>query len=168
MSAVLKSEVLDIRPIQENDIPSVLKIEQASYRFPWSERIFLDCVAAGYHCRVLLKEGDVAGYCIVAHAAEEVHILNICVGPEYRREGCARLLIKNEISIGAESGAKEIYLEVRVSNLGAIDLYKGLGFKNVGVRKDYYPTGSGREDAYVFRLLLEDFEHGFTSLNLYV
>ena len=168
MSAVLKSEVLDIRPIQENDIPSVLKIEQASYRFPWSERIFLDCVAAGYHCRVLLKEGDVAGYCIVAHAAEEVHVLNICVGPEYRREGCARLLIKNEISIGAESGAKEIYLEVRVSNLGAIDLYKGLGFKNVGVRKDYYPTGSGREDAYVFRLLLEDFEHGFTSLNLYV
>ena len=168
MSAVLKSEVLDIRPIQENDFPSVLKIEQASYRFPWSERIFLDCVAAGYHCRVLLKEGDVAGYCIVAHAAEEVHILNICVGPEYRREGCARLLIKNEISIGAESGAKEIYLEVRVSNLGAIDLYKGLGFKNVGVRKDYYPTGSGREDAYVFRLLLEDFEHGFTSLNLYV
>ncbi len=168
MSAVLKSEVLDIRPIQENDIPSVLKIEQASYRFPWSERIFLDCVAAGYHCRVLLKEGDVAGYCIVAHAAEEVHILNICVGPEYRREGCARLLIKNEISIGAESGAKEIYLEVRVSNLGAIDLYKGLGFKNIGVRKDYYPTGSGREDAYVFRLLLEDFEHGFTSLNLYV
>ena len=168
MSAVLKSEVLDIRPIQENDFPSVLKIEQASYRFPWSERIFLDCVAAGYHCRVLLKEGDVAGYCIVAHAAEEVHILNICVGPEYRREGCARLLIKNEISIGAESGAKEIYLEVRVSNLGAIDLYKGLGFKNVGVRKDYYPTGSGREDAYVFRLSLEDFEHGFTSLNLYV
>ena len=168
MSAVLKSEVLDIRPIQENDIPSVLKIEQASYRFPWSERIFLDCVAAGYHCRVLLKEGDVAGYCIVAHAAEEVHILNICVGPEYRREGCARLLIKNEISIGAESGAKEIYLEVRVSNLGAIGLYKGLGFKKVGVRKDYYPTGSGREDAYVFRLLLEDFEHGFTSLNLYV
>ena len=168
MSAVLKSEALDIRPIQENDFPSVLKIEQASYRFPWSERVFLDCVAAGYHCRVLLKEGDVAGYCIVAHAAEEVHILNICVGPEYRREGCARLLIKNEISIGAESGAKEIYLEVRVSNLGAIDLYKGLGFKNVGLRKDYYPTGSGREDAYVFRLLLEDFEHGFTSLNLYV
>ena len=168
MSAVLKSEALDIRPIQENDFPSVLKIEQASYRFPWSERLFLDCVAAGYHCRVLLKEGDVAGYCIVAHAAEEVHVLNICVGPEYRREGCARLLIKNEISIGAESGAKEIYLEVRVSNLGAIDLYKGLGFKNVGVRKDYYPTGSGREDAYVFRLLLEDFEHGFTSLNLYV
>ena len=105
---------------------------------------------------------------IVAYAAEEVHILNICVGPKYRREGCARLLIKNEILIGTESGAKEIYLEVRVSNLGAIDLYKGLGFKNVGLRKDYYPTGSGREDAYVFRLLLEDFEHGFTSLNLYV
>ena len=168
MSAVLKSEVLNIRPIQENDFSSVLKIEQASYKFPWSERIFLDCMKAGYHCRVLLKGEDVAGYCIVAYAAEEVHILNICVGPKYRREGCARLLIKNEILIGTESGAKEIYLEVRVSNLGAIDLYKGLGFKNVGLRKDYYPTGSGREDAYVFRLLLEDFEHGFTSLNLYV
>ena len=168
MSAVLRSEVLNIRSIQESDFPSVLKIEQASYKFPWSERIFLDCVAAGYRCRVLLKGENVAGYCIVAYAAEEVHILNICVGLEYRREGFARLLIKNEISIGAESGAKEIYLEVRVSNLGAIDLYKGLGFKNVGVRKDYYPTGSGREDAYVFRLLLEDSEHDFTSLNLYV
>ena len=90
----------------------------------------MDCVAAGYHCRVLLKGENVAGYCIVAYGPEEVHILNICVGLEYRREGFARLLIKNEISIGAESGAKEIYLEVRVSNSGAIDLYKGLGFKN--------------------------------------
>ena len=168
MSAVLQSDTLSIRPIQESDLPSILKIERASYNFPWSERIFLDCVAAGYHCRVLLKGVNVSGYCIVAHAAEEVHILNICVGPEYRREGCARLLMKNEISIGVESGAKEIYLEVRVSNVSAIYLYKGLGFKNVGVRKDYYPTDSGREDAYIFRLLLEDFEHGFTSLNLYV
>lgn len=168
MSAVLKSEVLNIRPIQESDFPSILKIERASYKFPWSEKIFLDCVAAGYHCRALLDEGDVAGYCIVAYAAEEVHILNICVGPEFRRKGCARRLIENEILKGAESGAKEIYLEVRVSNVGAIYLYKGLGFKNVGVRKDYYPTESGREDAYVFRLLLTDFEHGFCGLNLYV
>ena len=57
---------------------------------------------------------------------------------------------------------------MRVSNSGAIDLYKGLGFKNVGVRNDYYPTESGREDAYVFRLLLEDSEREITSLNLYV
>tara|TARA_B100000579_G_C22796552_1_gene837445 strand:+ start:907 stop:1413 length:507 start_codon:yes stop_codon:yes gene_type:complete len=168
MSAVLKSEVLNIRAIQESDFPSILEIEQASYNFPWSERIFLDCVAAGYHCRLLLKGEDVAGYCIVAYAAEEVHILNICVGPEYRRKGCARLLIENEISKGAKSSVKEIYLEVRVSNIGAICLYKGLGFKNVGIRKDYYPTESGREDAYVFRLLLEDFELGFSGLNLYV
>jgi len=168
MSAVLKSETLSLRPIQESDLPSILKIERASYKFPWSERIFLDCVTAGYHCRVLLNGGGVAGYCIVAYAAEEVHILNICVGPEHRREGCARLLIENEISKGVESGAKEIYLEVRVSNVGAIYLYKGLGFKNVGVRKDYYPTESGREDAYIFRLLLEDFELGSSGLNLYV
>ena len=57
------SEVLSIRPIQESDFSSVLEIEQASYKFPCS-REYLDCVAAGYHCRVLLKGEHVVGYCI--------------------------------------------------------------------------------------------------------
>ena len=168
MSAVLKSETLNIRLLEESDLPAVVKIEQASYRFPWSERIFLDCMAAGYRCRVVLSDGEVAGYCIVAYATCEVHILNICVGPEYRKGGCARQLIENEISKAVESNLREIYLEVRVSNMAAISLYKGLGFKKVGLRKDYYPAESGREDAYVYRLLLKSFVQGVSNLNLYV
>ena len=160
MSAVLKVKDLAIRELEKTDIFPITQIEQASYKFPWSEKIFLDCMAAGYRCRVVEFRGKVAGYCVVATAVDEAHILNICVGPEFRREGCARLLIQNEISIAVNANLSSLYLEVRVSNLAAINLYAGLGFRQVGLRKDYYPIEGGREDAYIYSLSLENIKRG--------
>ena len=77
MSAVLKSKGITIRKLRSADLSDVSLIEGSSYKFPWSNRIFLDCMAAGYKCRVVEVEAGVAGYCIVANVADEVHVLNI-------------------------------------------------------------------------------------------
>ena len=150
------------------DLSEVRSIEDSSYKFPWSNRIFLDCLAAGYKCLIVEVSSKVAGYCIVALAADEVHILNICVGPEFRRMGCAQHLIENEIKTAERSNSGSIYLEVRVSNIAAIRLYKKLGFKKMGLRKGYYPSEEGREDAYIYSLALEGSKTHISNLNLYV
>ena len=167
MSAVLKSEGMMIRELRGVDLSAVALIESSSYRFPWSNRIFLDCLAAGYKCRVVEVEARVAGYCIVANVADEVHVLNICIGPDFRRSGCATRLIENEIREAHANKAGSIYLEVRVSNIAAINLYTGLGFKQVGRRRDYYPSEGGREDAFIYSLALKSVKLGVSHLNLY-
>ena len=168
MSAVLKSEEIFIRKMKEADLLAVRAIEVASYDFPWSEKIFLDCLLAGYVCQVVEVEQKVAGYCIVTRAVQESHVLNICVDPKYRRSGCARQLIENEIAGALENNVNSICLEVRVSNVGAIELYTGLGFHQFGQRTDYYPAKNGREDAFIYRISVEGMRPKISNLNLYV
>ena len=168
MSAVLKSKGITIRKLRSADLSDVALIEGSSYKFPWSKRIFLDCMAAGYKCRVVEVDARIAGYCIVASAPDEIHILNICIGADFRRSGCATRLIENEIEEAEANKVESIYLEVRVSNLAAINLYTRLGFKQVGRRRDYYPTEGGREDAFIYSLALKSIKLGVSHLNLYV
>ncbi len=138
-----------IRPMQPGDVSAVLSIERRSYHFPWSETIFRDCMRAGYFCRVLEREGIVRGYGIMSVGAGESHMLNLCVDPGYRREGHARKLLGLLIQQARVAGAESMYLEVRPSNIAAINLYNSIGFNEIHVRPDYYPAESGREDALV-------------------
>lgn len=138
-----------IRPMQPADLPSVRSIERRSYAFPWSEQIFVDCIRAGYVCRVLEREGIVRGYGIMSTGGGESHMLNLCVDPGYRREGFARMLLGQLIEHARAAGAESMYLEVRPSNVAAIHLYHSMGFNEIHIRPDYYPAENGREDALV-------------------
>ena len=154
MSAVLQLEALSIRPMGEHDIASVLKIERRSYDFPWSAGIFTDCLRVGYCCWVLDTGRELSGYGIMSVAAEECHILNVCIAPELRRQGQARLLMGHLITTAAQHGATVAYLEVRPSNAAALELYTDMGFCHVGTRRAYYPAHQGREDAHVLSISL--------------
>ena len=82
-------------------------------------------------------------------AVDEAHLLNISVGE--KRQGCgfgARLL-RHAMSVAHQAGAETLLLEVRSSNVKAIELYRHFGFAQIGVRRGYYPAESGREDALV-------------------
>lgn len=148
MVAVLQSQP-SIRPMGQADLVAVLVAEQASYPYPWSRRIFRDCLRVGYCCLVAEVNGRVRGHGIMLASAGEAHILNICVHPEVRRRGIARALLDELMGIACRAGAEAAYLEVRPSNDGAIALYRGAGFHMVGRREDYYPAAFGREDALV-------------------
>ncbi len=155
MSAVLRPDALNIRPMGDDDIAGVLEIENRSYDFPWSATIFSDCLRVGYCCWVLDTGERLAGYGIMSVAAGESHILNICIDPAARGQGYARALMQHLLETACSHGARVAFLEVRPSNDVARGLYATLGFKHVGTRHDYYPAVDGREDAYVLSMPLE-------------
>ena len=133
----------------EHDLERVLDIEQRSYNFPWSEGIFGDCMRIGYSCRVIEVDERVVGYAIMSAGAGEAHLLNLCIEPDYRGAGLAGVLLDEVIAGAATVGASSLYLEVRPSNVSARRLYRGRGFREIGVRRHYYPATDGREDALV-------------------
>ena len=138
------------------DLRAVAAVEQASYEFPWSPGIFRDCLLAGYQCLVLVAEGDIDGYAIMSVAAREAHILNLCVHPELQRRGFGRQLLHALCTRADLLGAERVFLEVRPSNVAAINLYTSVGFERIGVRPSYYQADGGREDAVIFAAVIRD------------
>jgi ribosomal-protein-alanine N-acetyltransferase len=80
----------------------------------------------------------VLGFAIVWLIHDELHVLNVAVAPEARRRGVARALLAEVEARAAAEGAARATLEVRRSNAPAIELYRSLGYREVGVRPRYY------------------------------
>ncbi|MDZ7828184.1 MAG: ribosomal protein S18-alanine N-acetyltransferase [Halofilum sp. (in: g-proteobacteria)] len=156
MSAVIQPG-RRIRPMQPQDLVGVIGVERESYDYPWSRRIFEDCMQVGYCCLVAEDEGCIQGHGIMLARAGEAHVLNLCVAPAHRRCGIAGELLENLLQLAGAIGAETAFLEVRPSNVGAIALYEHHGFHEVGRRPDYYPSPFGREEAVVMaRELIRD------------
>jgi ribosomal-protein-alanine N-acetyltransferase len=148
-AALVAPERPRLRPMRDTDLNAVLEVERSSYEFPWTRSIFRDCLRVGYNCFVYETSAGLVGHGIVSVGAEECHLLNICVHPEYQRRGLGRALVRFLLMFARRQGAKVALLEVRVSNSGAYQLYTQLGFDEIGIRKDYYPARRGREDAII-------------------
>jgi [ribosomal protein S18]-alanine N-acetyltransferase len=144
-----------IRPMELDDAPAVAQLEQASYPFPWSERIICDSVRVGYLCNVMEIDVVLAGYSILAAGAGEAHLLNLCVRESFRHRGLGTRLLQRIFAQAAAAEARLIFLEVRPSNHAAIRLYQAHGFAQLGFRRGYYQAHGGREDALVMRRVLE-------------
>jgi len=156
MSAVLKDEPLQIRPMRDADLAMVLDIEREAYTFPWSEGIFRDCLRAGYCCWVVEQGELVRAYGIMQVGAGESHILNLCVRASGRGQGLGRALLNHLLEVAIEHRADTALLEVRPTNRAALGLYGAMGFNEVGVRRGYYPGRDGREDALILARCLGD------------
>ncbi|HEV2111142.1 MAG TPA: ribosomal protein S18-alanine N-acetyltransferase [Gammaproteobacteria bacterium] len=152
MSAVVKSESPVCRPMHEGDVRAVMDIERRAYKFHWTEGIFRDCLRVGYCCWVMELSSGTVGYGVMSLVVGEAHLLNICVAPELQRQGYGRLLLNHFMELARERGAGQMFLEVRLSNSAAIALYRGRGFNEVGMRKNYYPGEKGREDALILAM----------------
>ncbi len=149
MSAVIKQPILNLRPMVEADMHELLAIEQAAYPYPWSETIFRDCLRVGHCCWILECEGLIVAYGVMSVAVGESHILNLCVHPESQGNGLGRVMLDYILDIARKHKADMAFLEVRPSNEVAKQLYFGAGFDEVGMRRNYYPTETGREDALI-------------------
>ena len=133
--------------LEEKDINRVVAIEEESNPFPWTIKNFKDCIEKGYYSLVLKEDNKVIGFAILSVSTEESHLLNIGLTSLKRGRGLGRELLEKMIMAAEVMGSKKIFLEVRISNVIAIDLYKASGFKEVGLRKKYYRLKEGREDA---------------------
>ncbi len=151
--SVDRKDLMRLRRMRFEDLPSVLSIEAKNYNFPWSEGIFNDCLnATNYSCWVCTEIDAIVGYSIVSMAVGEAHIMNICVDPEIQKLGVGSKLLENMIEIALKN-SETIMLEVRPTNIAAISLYEKRGFNKIGIRKDYYPSADGgKEDAVMLAL----------------
>ncbi len=137
-----------------DDLDRVIENETRSYAFPWTRGVFSDCLKSRHECWVAMRDNDLLGHGILSIGANEAHLLNVCVRRDQQGNGLGRQIVVHMIDRAERRGATVIYLEVRPSNRVAGTLYASLGFREIGLRKDYYPAELGNEDARVLALSL--------------
>lgn len=160
MNATLARDLPGIvlwRPLAEDDIREVAWLEREAHAAPWTAGNFYDALAAGYGMTVGVANGAIVAYGVLLFAPGEAQILNLTVAPEARRRGLGRALLRRFVRDAKARGAAQCFLEVRVSNVPAIELYAAEGFAPIARRMGYYPaSGNAREDALVMRKSLAD------------
>ena len=140
---------------QPGQLDALMAVEQRAYSHPWSRGNFTDSLASGYQIELLLGGEQVIGYFVAMPGVEEAHLLNITVAPEFQQQGWSVVLLDALALWARGRGAQWLWLEVRVSNLRARQVYEKYGFQRVGERKRYYPCASAeREDAIVMSYAL--------------
>ncbi|MDI6731957.1 MAG: ribosomal protein S18-alanine N-acetyltransferase [Candidatus Margulisbacteria bacterium] len=133
--------MINVVPMTEKDITSVVAIENMSFAAPKSEAVFRE----DEHKYLVVKDsGKVVGYIGIEKIAGEIHIINMAVDPACRGKGIGKQLLEAVLN-----NSDVFYLEVRTSNRAAIKLYQQYGFEITGIRKKYYQDNS--EDALTMR-----------------
>jgi ribosomal-protein-alanine N-acetyltransferase len=153
MSA-LPEQLARFRPMRETDVDQVMQIEPMIYTHPWTRGNFCDSLDAGYSCWVMECGGRFAGYGVLMIGVREAHLLNLSVALEWQGKGHGRALLMHLLDVARDGEAEHVFLEVRPSNTAARRLYADLGFREITVRRGYYPSGPAREDAILMGLAL--------------
>ena len=154
MSAVLEGLESEkkFRLMVEEDLDTIIAIEESVYPFPWTRGIFFDCLNIGYLCWLLEVDEKIVAYAVMSVAVGEAHLLTIVVSKENQGKGYGKLMLNEMIQYAVSDNAGTMYLEVRISNKPAIQLYHQRGFNELGIRNNYYPAETGREDALILAL----------------
>lgn len=143
-----------IVPMTEADLDEVEEIEKICFHDPWSRKIFTETLANEGTTALLAREmnGGILGYIFFTVVLDEGGVDNIAVRPEARRLGIGSALLEAFHDYGKARGLAFLLLEVRPSNQGAVTLYRKMGYKEVGRRKNYYLAP--KEDAIIMKLEL--------------
>ena len=140
-----------VRPARPDDAELLLEIDGLVNVSPWSPGQFATAcdstMAATESVLVWEHRGRVCGFIIFSTVLDEACIHNLAVHPAQQGEGFGRKLVVAALELAQQQGAGRCLLEVRESNTAARSLYEALYFHLDGVRKNYYPAATGREDA---------------------
>ncbi|WP_159565392.1 ribosomal protein S18-alanine N-acetyltransferase [Budvicia diplopodorum] len=143
-----------ISSLTQSDLAQAYRIELASHAFPWTEKTLSGNQGDRYLNLKLCVDGQIAAFAITQVVLDEATLFNIAVHPDYQRRGLGRELLQHLIDELLQRGVMTLWLEVRASNQGAIALYQSFDFNEATVRRGYYPSANGREDAVVMALAL--------------
>ena len=137
----------DISRLTYADLPQVIAIERRAFPTPWSLAMFvLELSKPSGICLAARRDGRMCGYTVCSRYDTVWHIMNVAVDPDERRTGVATTLLETLLERVGDKRARYT-LEVRQSNLAAIELYQRFGFRSAGLRPGYYHDN--KEDAVV-------------------
>ena len=146
---------VNIRVTNISDFDDICKNERLSNTIPWSDKMLRECLAGSkYTCFLMIQKTTIIGHMIIQQILDEIHLHNVCVLPKFRGEGLGHYWLDYLHQFAQRQQVRNIFLEVRVSNQVAKSLYANRGYREIGVRKNYYSTISGREDALVMKTLI--------------
>ena len=135
----------------------IIEIEKLSFPTPWTQNAFIEEMNNPIsNLWGLSLHNILAGYICFWMYESEIQLLNVAVHPEQRNKGIGHHLLKKMIQMGIARDIRNIWLEVRPSNIAARSLYGKLGFEALGRRPGYYRDT--HEDAIVMALALSKLE----------
>ena len=146
---------VQVRPARADDLDAIHAIEVGSFSDPWKRDGFRDLILGGHATVVVAELGEeVVGFAITYAAADEGEIANVAVADHVRRRGIGRALVDFVLATMIARGVRNVFLEVRESNVAARALYVARGLGERWRRPAYYRNP--REDAVVMRLAVPD------------
>ena len=126
-------QAVTLRSMRPEDLDAVLAIEQTAYSHPWSRGNFRDSLNPLFDAHCLWLEGELLGYFLAMHGVEEMHLLNITVAPAHQGQGWGHMMLDALVLLSRNQGAQWLWLEVRQSNVRALQVYARYGFKQVSI-----------------------------------
>ena len=130
---------MDFRRSVPADATGIARLEEEIFSDPWSYRDVQDLICTeGSMCFTAIDGGEVIAYVIGRLIAPEGEIYRVAVKPEKRQRGIGYRLLDYAVKTSKGHGLERLFLEVRSRNLPAVKLYTAYGFKQIGLRKNYY------------------------------
>lgn len=147
---------MTVRRATIEDAKEIFAIEMDCFSVPWSlDSIEAELINQEKKLYYVIEDTEgVVGYAGAWLVYDEGQITNIAIRPSARRQGFGATLTRALVEECFKRGMHEIFLEVRISNLSALSLYRQLGFTVKGMRKNYY--SEPKEDAYIMSLIKEE------------
>lgn len=137
-----------ICPFEAKYINEILVIDSLSFSMPWSKKSITEELNNKFAKYIVMKQNNkVIGYAGAWIILDEAHITNIAIHPKYRGAGAGSFILESLIEICSKDDINTLTLEVRKSNTIAQNLYNKFGFKEEGIRKNYYANNN--EDAII-------------------
>ena len=144
--------LIEFREFVMEDLKEVYEIELKSFKSPWSKEMFireLELEFAYNRVAELKRDEMIAGYIFCWVVLNEATILSLAVRSDLRGEGLGGYILKRALLDFKGLGVREVWLEVRPSNIIARGLYRKFGFQEIGIRPRYYQDSN--EDAIVMK-----------------
>lgn len=133
----------------EADLPHLAQIHAGGFARPWSDGE-ISALARSKGAAIWIavdtgrKNREICGFVLLRQAADEAEIITIATAGNWQRRGVGRALMEHAIRVLQHDRVGRLFLEVSEDNKAALALYRGLGFRRVGIRQSYY---SGAETA---------------------
>ncbi len=138
--------MISIFPLDQNYIDECALLEKECFSLPWSKEQFIESLENSFSIFLMATvEEQFAGYIGLYLIVDQAQILNLAVKQNFRNKGIAKALILKAFETAKEKGANKLFLEVRLSNINAINLYEKCGYSKDGTRKNFYENPT--EDA---------------------
>ena len=134
---------------KNSDLNEIYAIEQENEVQLWSTKNFKDSILAKHFFKIFIFNENIVGFIVARLIQHECEILNVGVTKTMQKKQVASKLMDELIGECNNKNIKHIFLEVRTSNIPAINLYKKFYFNEIGVRPNYYLLKKGHEDAII-------------------